>query len=205
MSRDDARGTPGFMSEPARFPHYTYDEYRRFEKLANAKHEYLDGQILAMAGGTIEHAALAAAVLALLEHQFGGRRCHALTSDARVRVVATGLATYPDVTVICGDLKRDAEDSDNVANPTLIVEVTSPGTEHYDRGAKSEHYRQIPSLREYVFVSHRERCLERWWRDEAGAWQSESAGRGERLALAAVDAVLDVDAVYDRSPLTRDL
>jgi Uma2 family endonuclease len=193
------------MGEPARVARYTYDEYRRLEAFANVKHEYLEGQILAMAGGTLEHAALAVAVITAFEMQFAGKRCHALTSDARVRVLATGLASYPDVTVVCGELERDPEDANNVVNPTLLVEVTSPSTEDYDQGAKAEHYRQIPSLREYVVVSHRARRIERWWRDARSEWRRESAGPGARLALAGVGATLDVDAVYERSPLTRGL
>jgi Uma2 family endonuclease len=205
MTRDDTPDTPGFMSEPARLPHYTYDEYRRFEASSNVKHEYLDGQILAMAGGTPEHAALAATVIGQLERELVGRPCTIFTSDLRVRVVATGLATYPDVTVICGDLERDPDDRNNAVNPTLLVEVSSESTETYDRGEKSEHYRKIPSLREYLLVSHRERSIERWWRDASGQWQSERAGRGDTLRLAAVGVALAVDAVYDRSPLTRIL
>ncbi len=195
----------GSMGEPARLAHYTYDEYRRFEAAANTKHEYLDGQILAMAGGTPEHAGLAASVIEQLGRQLAGGSCQSFTSDLRIRVLATGLATYPDVTIVCGDLERDPEDANGVVNPTVLVEVLSTSTEHYDRGEKAAHYRRIPSLREYVFVSHRERRLERWWRDDRGEWQSESAGRGSQLQMAAVNAGLDVDAIYDRSALTRDL
>jgi Uma2 family endonuclease len=195
----------GSMGEPARLAHYTYDEYRRFEAAANTKHEYLDGQILAMAGGTPEHAGLAAAVIEQLGRQITGGPCQSFTSDLRIRVRATGLATYPDVTVVCGDLERDPEDVNGVVNPTVLVEVLSASTEHYDRGVKAAHYRQIPSLREYVLVSHRERRIERWYRNERDEWRSEDAGRGGRLQMAAVRAVLDVDAIYDRSALTRGL
>lgn len=205
MDATDPRGHVTSMGQPARLPYYTYDEYRRFEVGSNVKHEYLDGQILAMAGGTLEHAVLAAAVCTLLGRTLGDGPCQWFGSDLRVRVVATGLATYPDVVVICGDLQRDPEDRNNATNPTLLVEVTSPSTEHYDRGAKAEHYRRIPSLREYVLVSQRERRIERWRPDEHDGWDVQVAGRGERLDLTAIGAVLDVDAVYDRSPLTRDI
>ena len=198
-------GHPGVMGQPARLPYYTYDEYRRFEDGSNVKHEYLDGQILAMAGGSPEHATLAAAVIAQLDRQLVTGPCHMFTSDLRIRVVATGLATYPDVTVVCGDLESDPADRNNAVNPTLLIEVSSPSTEHYDRGAKAEHYRRIPSLREYVIVSQRERRIERWRPDASDGWQVEVAERGGRLALEAIGVVLDVDAVYDRSPLTRDL
>lgn len=202
MNREDPQGRSGSMGEPARHAHYTYDEYRRFEEETDAKHEYLDGQILAMAGGTLEHAALAAAISTILAQLLEGGPCHWFGSDTRVRVRATGLATYPDVTVICGDVERDPDDRNAAVNPTLLVEVSSESTEAYDRGEKAEHYRRIPSLRECVLVSHRERRIERRWRD-GEAWQLESAGRGDTVHIAALGIALEVDAVYDRSPLTR--
>lgn len=202
-TRPDAH--PRGMGEPARLPHYTYDDYRRFELGSNVKHEYLDGQILAMAGGSPEHATLAAALITELGQQLVNGLCHMFTSDLRIRVVATGLATYPDVTVICGDLERDPDDRNNAVNPTLLIEVSSPSTEHYDRGAKAEHYRRIPSLREYVIVSQKERRIEVWRPDQGDGWHVEVAERGGRLELEAIGVVLDVDVVYDRSPVTKIL
>ncbi|MBI4516380.1 MAG: Uma2 family endonuclease [Deltaproteobacteria bacterium] len=174
------------MSGPARLPYYTYSDYRCFEESTDAKHEYVHGQILAMAGGTPEHAALATAIIGLLERRLAGGPCYPFSSDLRVRVRATGLATYPDVTVICGDLERDAEDPNAAVNPTVLVEVLSPSTEEYDRGEKAAHYRTIPSLREYLLVSHRERRIERWWRHGTDDWERQSAGGGEVLHLSAL-------------------
>jgi Uma2 family endonuclease len=191
------------VSEPARLPHYTYADYRRFEEATNAKHEYLHGQILAMAGGTPEHAALASALIGLFERQLAGGPCYSFSSDLRVRVRATGLATYPDVTVICGDLERDPDDPNAAVNPTVLVEVLSPSTEEYDRGEKTAHYRTIPSLREYLLVSHRERRIERWSRNGTEDWELQNAGRGEIVQVSALGIDVEVDAVYDRSPLTR--
>lgn len=205
MDRRDPHGQVTSMEHPARLPYYTYDEYRRFERDSNVKHEYLDGQILAMAGGSPEHATLAAALITELGRQLASGPCHMFTSDLRIRVVATGLATYPDVTVICGDLERDPDDRNNAVNPTLLIEVSSPSTEHYDRGAKAEHYRRIPSLREYVIVSQKERRIEVWRPDQGDGWHVEIAKRGGRLELGAIGVVLDVDVVYDRSPVTKIL
>ncbi len=103
---------------------YTYDEYLGFEALSNVKHEFLDGQIYAMAGGTPEHAALAAAAITLLGPQLRGGDCRPYNSDLRVRT-PTGLTTYPDVTVICGPREIDGVDPLAITNPTLIVEVLS--------------------------------------------------------------------------------
>ncbi len=193
------------MSETARLAHYTYEDYRRFEEATDAKHEYLHGQILAMAGGTPEHAALATAIIGQFERQLAGRPCYPFSSDLRVRVRATGLATYPDVTIICGDLERDPEDPNAAANPTVLIEVLSASTEVYDRGEKSVHYRTIPSLREYLLVSHRERRVERWWRRGTDDWEYQSAGRGEVLPISTLGVELEIDAIYERSPLTRTI
>lgn len=203
LSDEPVHGSVKIVIQSARLAHYTYEDYRRFEDGTDAKHEYLDGQILAMAGGTPEHAALATAMIGLLERQLIGRPCYPFSSDLRVRVRATGLATYPDVTVVCGELERDPEDPNAAVNPTLLVEVLSASTEDYDRGEKAAHYRRIPSLREYLLVSHRERRIERWVRRDAGDWERQSAGRGEALHVGALDIDIPVDVVYDRSPLTR--
>ena len=112
---------------------YTYADYLAFEATSNVKHEFLDGQIYAMAGGTPEHTALQAAVIGLLFSQLDGSPCRPHTSDLHVRVRATGLATYPDLTVICGPPERDAPHPATVLNPTLIVEVLSDSTEDFDR------------------------------------------------------------------------
>lgn len=146
----------------------SYAEYLAFEEASETKHEYLDGEVFAMAGGTITHSALAMAVGTALSNALRDRRCRVLSSDARVRSKKTRLATYPDVTVVCQSIEVDDDDAHGVLNPTLIVEVLSESTEGYDRGAKAAHYRRIPSLREYVLVSQREPLIEVYRRNERG-------------------------------------
>jgi Uma2 family endonuclease len=185
------------MVVPAHRIHYTWSEYLAFEASSNVKHEYLGGQIYAMAGGTPEHAALAAAVIGLLFPQLRAGRCRVHDADLRVRVRATGLATYPDVTVVCGPREHDPDDEHAVTNPTLIVEVLSRSTEEYDRGDKFEHYKHLPSLREYVLVSHRERSVEVFARGADGAWACTVARGGEVAYLASIGGRLDVRELYD--------
>ncbi len=190
-------------SLPVRGVHHTYREYLELEADNPIRHEYLAGEIFAMAGGTPEHAALQVAVSAALHRQLEGRPCRVFSSDLRLRVPATGLATYADVTVVCGRIERDADDENAVVNPTVLVEVTSKRTEAYDRGEKFEHYRAMPSLREYVLVSHREPGIEVWRRPGAeGAWNVTRAGAGQAAMLDAIGCRLDVDTVYAaaRSP-----
>jgi Uma2 family endonuclease len=182
-------------------PRYTIQEYVRIEEYANLKHEYLDGQVWAMAGGTPEHARMASAVNAALVTQLRGKPCAVYSSDARVRVVATGLDTYPDVTVVCGREQRDEGDELALTNPVVLVEVTSDSSEAYDRGEKFEHYKRIHSLREFVVVSHRESCVEVFRREDTGTWtRSERARPGTRVKLESIGCELDVDDVY-RNPL----
>jgi Uma2 family endonuclease len=188
------------VTAPAR-RRYTYQEYLAFERTANVRHEFLSGEIYAMAGGTREHAALCANVLTALGGLLQGKRCQAHSSDLRVRVLATGLATYPDVTVVCDAAELDPEDKNAVVNPTLLVEVTSESTEDYDRGEKFDHYKRIPRVREIVFVSHRERAIEVFTRQPDGSWLRTEGRAGQRAPLQSIDGQLVVDDVY-RDALT---
>jgi Uma2 family endonuclease len=172
---------------------YPFAEYVRFERTSNVKHEYLEGHIYAMAGGTPEHAALAAAVSGILFAQLRGKACRPYSSDLRVR--AGKLVTYPDVSIICGPVMGDPEDPNTALNPIVVVEVTSPTTEAYDRGEKLEHYKTVDTLQNIVFVAHAERRLE-VWRRAGGAWHKAEARSGEEVSLPAVGCTLAVDAVY---------
>lgn len=162
------------------------------------RHEYLDGEIFAMAGGTPEHAALSAAVVVLLGARLRGSPCRPYSADLRVRVRATGLATYPDAAVICGAPERDPESPTHVLNPTALVEVLSPGTEAYDRGEKREHYQQIGALREYVLVAQATRTVETYSRStEESAWVHRVHHAGDKVELPALGVGFEVDELYD--------
>lgn len=174
---------------------YTYADYLRLEAESSTRHEYLEGEIVAMAGGTPEHAALAMAIGRQFGNQLEGKACRVFSSDLRVRVLATGLTTYPDVTVICGPSERDPEDSATVVNPTVVVEVTSESSEAYDRGAKHDHYRSIPSLAAIVVVSHREPLVEVTTRG-ASDWTKQEFRAGDRAVIAAIGVEFDVTALY---------
>jgi len=174
---------------------YTYDAYLEHEASSNVKHEFLDGEIYAMAGGTVEHAVLAVNVSSSLRAQLRDKACIVASSDLKVRVSTTGLVTYPDVTVVCSTVERDAKSRDVVLNPTVVVEVLSDSTEDWDRGEKLEHYQQIDSLRECVLVHHRERRVEVIRRDETG-WVVTAAGPGQGVALPSISCTLSVDDVY---------
>jgi Uma2 family endonuclease len=177
----------------------TYAEYCAFEREAAVKHEYLRGEVFVIAGGTIEHSRLAARITHLLSRELDGRPCRVLTSDVRVRIAATDLDTYPDVSVVCGAVQT-AADTHAIISPVLLVEVLSDSTEAYDRGQKASHYRRIPSLRAYLLVSQHEPRLELQVHQADGRWTLIEAGAGERLDLEPLGIGLDVDEVYREPP-----
>ena len=187
------------MSRPAALPRMSDAEYLELERTSEMKHEYLRGEVFAMARGTPEHARLAANIIGELTAALRGRPCSVFTSDARVRIEVTDRATYPDVTVVRGRLEHAADDPDSITNPVVIVEILSDATEADDRGEKFAHYRRLASLREYVLVSQRARRLEVYRRRDE-RWLLDEAGTGESLRLESIDVVLSVDEVY-RDPL----
>lgn len=174
------------------------------EELSVEKNEYFDGHILAMAGGSPEHAFLASRMILALGKQLQGKPCQPYGSDLRARVEATSLTTYPDVLVVCGRLRRDPEDPHSVLNPTVIVEVLSPSTEAYDRGEKFRHYRQIPSLKDYVLVSQGQAQVDHFERQSDDRWLLRSAGAGEQITLASIGCVVAVDALYEGVEQARE-
>ncbi len=188
------------MTEPAR-QHHTFAQYLDLEATSRAKHEYLDGHVWAMAGGSPEHAAIAVNVAVLLSAALRNQPCRVYSSDLRVRVKATGLATYPDISVVCGSLETDPDDpgGNTAINPILLVEVLSPSTENYDRGEKLAHYERIESIREILLIAHDEHRLELWTKT-ATDWTLEVVSGEASLQLRSFGCGLDVAEVY-RNPL----
>src|SRR5258708_11885469 len=188
------------MSERHRLHRYTYADYVALEMLSGSKHEFLDGEIYAMAGGSEEHSALAAATLRVRGTAVGNRPCLVRTSDLRIYVEAVGLATFPDGSVICVPLQQHAPSPTATAlNPMVLVEVTSDSSEDYDTGPKLEYYRTIPTLREYVIVSHRERRITVHARGTDDRWTTRVAIRDGRVEVSSLSAELIVDEVYRNS------
>jgi Uma2 family endonuclease len=175
---------------------YTYAEYLELEQGSAVRHEFLGGEIYAMAGGTPLHAALGVAVAAALLDALRGGPCRVHSSDLRVRALATGLATYPDVSVVCGAYAYDPESRTTVTNPKVIVEVTSDGTEDYDRGEKLATYKTMGSVVAIVIVSHRERHIELHARGPEENWSLAVAVAGQQLSVVDPACCLDVDAIY---------
>lgn len=183
------------MAQPIPHTQFSYAEYLERERETGLKHEWLDGQIFAMAGGTPEHARLLFETGHLLRLAVVPGRCRVFTSDLKIRVQATGLATYPDVVVVCGATELDGVDPNAVVNPSVLVEVLSRTTEAYDRGEKWAHYRTIPSLQAYLLVDQLRPRVEMFERT-AGGFLHRMAEAGQRLTIPGLGAELDVDALY---------
>jgi Uma2 family endonuclease len=178
----------------ARRVHYSYEDYLASLEMSDVKLEYCDGEIYAMAGGTPAHADLAAAAIGVLRTALLDR-CRISTSDLKVRIEATNLSTFPDVSVVCGERELSSIDRNATTNPSLLVEVTSKSTEDYDRGEKLSHYKQCPSLQAVLFVSHRRPQVSVVSRDGNG-WSTREYRRGERVSVPALSLELSVDELY---------
>jgi Uma2 family endonuclease len=185
---------------------FTEAEYLALEAASEEKHEFVDGSIVAMAGASPAHNALAVNIAAALLTLTRGRGCVVLSSDQRVHVPPTGLYTYPDVTVACGERHYRSGHPPSLINPTLLVEVTSDTSEDYDRGRKFLHYQAIESLREYVIVSHREPRIDHYRRLDSGQWLATTY-RGPRahVDLPALGGGFDATDVYSGVDLREGL
>lgn len=191
------------MSTVRRLHRYTYADYVAVELQSPTKHEFFDGEIYAMAGASEEHSALAAEVLRVLGNTLGDRPCRVHTSDLRIYVEAVGLATFPDGAVICGTLEQHAGSPNATAlNPLVLLEVTSDSSEEYDSEDKVRYYETIPSLRDYIIVSHRERRITVYGRSDGGSFTRRTATAGGSVAVASLNTSLVVDDIYRQSSIS---
>jgi Uma2 family endonuclease len=177
----------------------TEEEYLLFETEATERHEYYQGEVFAMAGGSVEHARIMMNASREISQRLKGKRCEAFGSDLRVHVDAAGLYTYPDISIICGDIKRHKGRKDTVTNPAVLIEVLSPDTERYDRGQKFDFYREIPSLKEYILISSTRVKAEHFQRQESGQWLLTIYSEpDETLQIQSIGAGIPLSEIYDR-------
>ncbi|HMT94190.1 Uma2 family endonuclease [uncultured Thiothrix sp.] len=174
-------------------------DYLHGERQAPEKHEYIQGQIYAMAGASREHNQLVFNLAGLLHAQLRAKPCSAFVADMRVRTRPNEAYFYPDLTVVCGELQFEDEHSDTLLNPSVIIEVLSPSTEGYDRGAKFAHYRRLASLQEYILVAQDRLSIEHYLRTAEGQWLlSEASEWQQELVIHSINCVLTVQDVYEK-------
>lgn len=178
-------------------------EYLARENASARKHEYVNGEVIAMAGGSPRHNLISANITGALWARLGDGPCCPMTSDQRVHVPDTGLYTYPDVTVVCGEPESHPDDRNTIGNPRVIFEVLSSSTEAHDRGAKFSHYRRSATLAEYVLVSQRERLVEHYRRTDDGRWILSEYRGDDPVELPSLGCSLPLHEIYrnaDRYP-----
>jgi Uma2 family endonuclease len=172
------------------------EEYLAWEEDQQTKHEYFHGRIYAMTGGSLDHAAIILNLGAALLNRLRRKKCRVFVSGTRVKVDATGLYTYPDVTVVCGEIQSDQQTkAATLLNPTLIIEVLSSSTEAYDRGDKFRHYRQLPSLTDYILISTTAAQTEHFQRRSADDWLL--------TVRSSLDATLTIDTLNIQLPFAE--
>jgi Uma2 family endonuclease len=188
------------MSLPRTLSYFSPEGYLAFERGTDARHEYLDGHVYAMAGESIEHSRICVNVAGELRARLKGRPCEVLSPNMKVVTSPSGLFSYPDVVVVCGEPQFYDERRDILTNPTVVFEVLSPLTEAYDRGEKFLRYRtQIETLQEYVLVSQHRPLVEHYVRQPDGSWSYSSAGDlSEAIDLPSIDCRLPLSEIYDR-------
>jgi Uma2 family endonuclease len=184
------------MSIAAPRRRHAFREYLEVEELSpGLKHEFVNGEIFAMAGGSVEHAALSSAMGYVLTRRLASGPCRAYSADLRLRIPAANVATYADASVVRDPVERDPSSPTHVTNPRVVVEVLSPGTEDYDREEKRLAYQTLESLREYVLVAQDRRRIEVWVRSDEG-WTSSTHDAGDTVRLPSIDLTFDVDELY---------
>lgn len=175
----------------------TVDEYLAIEEAAEFKSEFYDGEMFLMAGASREHNVVFRNLFGQLFKRLEGGPCELFAADQRVKIDRTGLWCYPDLLIVCGPLGYAAENRNTITNPKVVIEVLSDSTERYDRTTKFRHYKQLPSLQEYVLVAQDEPLAERFVRSPDGGWSQEDfVGLDAALVLATVPASVPLADVY---------
>jgi Uma2 family endonuclease len=184
------------MGQAAQPLKMTPEEYLAFERASEDKHEYVDGEIFAMAGSSREHSLIASNALGELRSALRGRGCEVHGSDLKIKAAKGTRYHYPDALVACGPLHLEGEARDVLVNPKLVVEVLSDSTERYDRGDKFDSYRSVESLTDYVLCSQKRVRVEHYHRAADGSWIFRVLGPGEKLVLDSLGCAIPVDEIY---------
>ena len=175
----------------------TPQEYLERERRAQTRSEFYRGEIFAMSGASWEHTLIKDNFAAETRQRLKGGPCHVLTSDLRVKVDASGLYTYPDIVIVCQEPQFEDQVFDTLVNPRVIVEVLSESTEKYDRGLKFGHYRQLPSLQEYILVAQDRLLVERYVRQGDNTWiLTVFDKQGTSFSFGTIDAEIPLGEIY---------
>ena len=194
----DVSFAEGRMASVAAQTYLTPKEYLAFERKATTKHEYVNGQIVAMSGASFAHNFITMNIATHLGIQLMDGECRVATSDMRVKAIQTESYFYPDVVVVCGEPRAEDDAFDTLLNPTIIVEVLSRSTATYDRGEKFDHYQRIASLMEYILVAQDKVLVEHYHRQQSRWQQTEFRELQDVLSLDSIGCELHLQDIYRR-------
>ncbi|GMV16409.1 MAG: hypothetical protein AMXMBFR56_46330 [Polyangiaceae bacterium] len=183
------------MTVASTFQRMTASEYLAWERQQETRHEFHGGEVFAMAGGSLRHNALGAALIRDLGLSLRGGRCRVLTSDQRIAAPPGSSYVYPDAAVVFGPVELESGTNDVLLNPTVVVEVLSKSTEAYDRGEKWEGYRRLASVVDYLLVSQTAARIEHFQRQADGSWRYSVSETGGQVRLAS-GATVDIDSIF---------
>ncbi|MFM2312304.1 MAG: hypothetical protein RLZZ04_1580 [Cyanobacteriota bacterium] len=177
------------------FPRFTPEEYFQWEEGQQLRHEYINGEVYAMSGGTINHSKIASNLNFILKSHLRGGGCQVLTSDARVNIVQSNDYVYPDLSVTCDD--RDRTTSQYITYPCLVIEVLSTSTANYDRGDKFRMYRRNPSLQDYLLIDTEKIAIDLYRHNELGNWEIVNYQAGDTIKLQCINLSCLIEDVYE--------
>jgi Uma2 family endonuclease len=177
------------------FPRFTPEEYFAWEEQQLVRHEYIDGEVYAMSGGTINHSEIVLNFGSLLKNHLRGSGCKTLNSDARINILASSHYVYPDVSVTCDE--RDKATTQYITYPCLVVEVLSSSTEAYDRGNKFKLYRRNPILQEYVLVDAETMAITMFRKSDDDKWRIIDYEPGDMVELTSIKLTFPIEQVYE--------
>jgi phenylacetic acid degradation protein len=176
----------------------TIDEFLEMEEKSDIKHEYYKGQVFSMSGPKLDHIRITMNLSALFRQQLRGSGCEVFSTDLRVYIESEELLTYPDLSIVCGDVVTRNNDNWNLMNPSVLIEVLSKSTMDYDRNEKFELYKALPSLREYILIDSASVSVEQFCKDGFGKWVLTKYDKlADRLTVATVNANLPLEEIYE--------
>ncbi len=187
------------MNPPTQSKLYSIEEYLKFEAKSELRHEYEDGLILEMSGGSINHGRICGNAYAGFRHRLRDKNadCEAFPDNVKVRLEAINQFVYPDTMVVCGKVERSDKDAESIINPRVVVEVLSKSTVDYDRGDKFHKYMQLESFREYILIDQYRFVVETFYKNEQDFWEiSRVTGEEGELYIKSFDFSIPLKELY---------
>ena len=181
---------------------FTVEEYFQMEEAAEQKHEYFQAEIFAMSGAGVDHNIISGNIFREVSQKLKGKSCRPFNSDQGIHIPQNSLFTYPDISIVCGQIITLDDDNWNILNPTVIIEVLSRSTRNYDHGGKFKLYRDIPALKEFILVDSESIGIEAFRINDSGHWELEECKEAaDGLFIRSVQLLIPVTEIYEGTKL----